>query len=90
MSDNLTALKKFISEAELKRDQIIAININEDKVRDGNNVISLLYYKDSIVPEATPFSGFAYKNYGAALDWEGHKDVLAADLKSRDKDIVSV
>ena len=90
MSDNLTALKKFISEAELKRDQIIAININEDKVRDGNNVISLLYYKDSIVPEATPFSGFAYKNYGATLDWEGHKAVLAADLKSRDKDIVSV
>jgi hypothetical protein len=74
----------------LKRDQIIAIHINEDKVKDGNNVIALLYYKESVVPEATPFSGFTYKNYGAAHDWESHKAVLAADLESRDKDIVSI
>lgn len=90
ITDNLNLLKTFISEHELKRDQIVAISINETKITDGDSAVLLVYRKQSNDPTATPFAQFQYKNYGVNSNWNGLQDLVNEDFKLDTQDVLSL
>ena len=45
LTENLNSLKTWFNSQELKRDQIVAINIDETTTIDGDSEVSFIYRK---------------------------------------------
>jgi hypothetical protein len=69
LTDNLTALKKFVADNELKWDQIISFNIQETETEQGDSSVALLYRSDSLDMSATPLV-IDFLNFPLTKSWE--------------------
>ena len=70
LSDNLLAFDKWCRDAELKKDQILSICLNESSVVDGDNILSIIYRVKSNDPSAVPLTELTYKNYSQNRHWD--------------------
>jgi len=61
---------KFISDNELKRDQIISLCQQETQIEEGNSWISLFYRTEPVDPNSTPFDEVQYKKFNNMTKWD--------------------
>ena len=70
LSDNLAAFDKWCRDAELKKDQILSICLNETNVVDGDSVLTIIYKVKSNDPSAVPLTELTFKNYSPNRHWD--------------------
>ena len=66
---NANSCLAFIRQAELKRDQIVSISMNETSVEDGENMITLFYREQSAHPEEVPLVNINFKFFDFSRTW---------------------